>query len=78
MRTVVRGITYKCAWCGKRFLPDTVVHRYCSKPCSKAGQKAEHGNWRVRAEIEAARRLQARQEVVQLCDAIQARLLRVP
>jgi hypothetical protein len=67
-------LTYECAWCAKEFLPDHVMHKYCSTKCRLAGQKVERELWRQQSIFEKARNFLARQEVKLLCDAIDKEL----
>lgn len=64
----------KCAWCNRRFEPDTVKHRFCSLPCRLAGQKREREEYRRRELIEKAHRFIVIREAELFCDAVERTL----
>lgn len=63
-------VTYRCDWCNGRFMPDTVVHRFCSVECRTEGQKRDRMLWRQREIAEDIQRVISRREVELLCLAI--------
>lgn len=63
-------ITYECAWCAKEFIPNHVMHKFCSSQCRLAEAKHARESWRMQSIFEKARLFLARQEVKLLCDAI--------
>lgn len=63
-------VTYNCAWCKKKFIPNHVKHKFCSSQCRLAESKQFLERYRERSHIEQGQLLLARLETQLLCDAI--------
>ena len=67
-------LTYECAWCAKKFIPNHVAHKFCSSTCRLAEAKHSRESWRMQSCYDKARAFLARQEARLLCDAIDKEL----